>query len=110
MIKRVSLVWKRPELDVAAFRRLWLGDHVEYAKALPGLREYVIDFVTDGPDGCPAGIATVRFSDRQALDAAFELPGLRDDLARTRAEFAQSVQPLFVEECVVLEAGRGVSG
>jgi hypothetical protein len=31
MIKRISLVWKRPELSDVEFRRIWLGEHVEYA-------------------------------------------------------------------------------
>ena len=57
MIKRTSLVWKRPGLSAAAFRDRWLGEHVAYAKQLPGLEQYVIDFITEGPEGSPAGIA-----------------------------------------------------
>ena len=53
MIKRISLVWKRPELSDTQFRRIWLGEHVEYAKQLPGVREYTIDFVTAAPEGAP---------------------------------------------------------
>jgi uncharacterized protein (TIGR02118 family) len=108
MIKRTSLVWKRPELSDAEFRRLWLGEHVEYAKQLPGLREYTIDFVTDALIGAPSGIATVRFDSRAALDAAFNTPNLKDNLMRTREQFAQTVQVMIVEEHVVVprEPGR----
>jgi hypothetical protein len=102
MIKRTSLVWKRPELTNAEFRRLWLGDHATHARRLSCLREYVIDFVTEGPADGPAGIATARFDSRAALDAAFGDPALKDDLLRTREEFATSVQLLFVDEEVVL--------
>ena len=98
MIKRVSLVWKRPELSHAEFRELWLGEHVQHAKRLVGLREYIIDFVTDGPAEGPAGIATLRFDSRKALDAAFADSQLAQDLLRTRNTFAQSVQVFLVDE------------
>lgn len=102
MIKRTSFVWKRPELSDAEFRRLWLGEHVEYAKQLSGLREYVIDFVTDAPSGAPSGIATLRFDSREALDAAFSDPRLKENLLRTREQFAHSVQVMMVDEHVVV--------
>jgi uncharacterized protein (TIGR02118 family) len=102
MTKRISLVWKRPEITDAEFRRLWLGEHVDYAKKLVGLREYVIDFATEAPDGAPSGIATLRFDTRDALDAAFNVPKLREDLFRTREQFAQRVQVIYVDEHVVM--------
>jgi uncharacterized protein (TIGR02118 family) len=102
MIKRTSFVWKRPELSDAEFRRLWLGEHVQYAKQLSGLCEYVIDFVTDAPSGAPSGIATLRFDSREALDAAFSDSRLQESLLRTREQFAESVQVMLVEEQVVV--------
>ena len=104
-MKRISLVWKRPELSDAGFRELWLGEHVALAKQLPGLREYVIDIVMDGPEGAPAGIAMVRFDSRRALDRALQDPALKANLLRTRGDFAESVQTLFVEEHVIV-SGR----
>ncbi len=108
MIKRVSLVWKRRGLTEAEFRQLWLGEHVDYAKQLPGLRAYSIDFVTEGPDEAPAAIATLRFDSRQALDAAFSVPHIKDNLMRTREQFAESVQVMIVEECAIVPHGTGV--
>jgi uncharacterized protein (TIGR02118 family) len=102
MIKRISLVWKRPELSDADFRRLWLGEHVNYAKRLPGVREYTIDFVTEGVSGAPAGIATLRFDSREALDAAFSDPLLNDHLRRTREAFAEIVHVVIVHENIVI--------
>ena len=104
MIKRVSLVWKRPELSDADFRRTWLGEHVEYAKRLPGVREYTIDFLTDPPEDAPDAIATLRFDSREALDAAFSDPHLKDNLTRTREQFASKVQVMIVDERVVIPA------
>ncbi len=111
MFKRVTLVRKLPHLTSGQFEQAWLGEHIEYAKRLPGLREYVIDLVTLGPPGSPDGIATVRFDTREACDAAFATPGLREDLPRTRNEFADSVDVLFVDERVIAQdrsQGRGV--
>ena len=98
MIKRISLVWKRPELSDEEFRRLWLGEHVLYAKRLPALREYVIDFAVERLPGAPDGIATVRFDSREALDRAFGDPLLSAELSRTREGFARAVQVLIVDE------------
>ena len=98
MIKRTSLVWKRGELTDAEFRRLWLGEHVAYAKQLPGVLEYTIDFVTEGPEGAPSAIATLLFASREALEAAFGIPELKENLMRTREQFASRVQVMIVEE------------
>lgn len=104
MIKRTSLVWKRPELSDAEFRRRWLGEHIVYAKQLPGLREYVIDFVADAAPGEPNGIATLRFDSREALDTAFAIPHIKEGLLRTREQFAQRVQVMIVDEHTVVPA------
>jgi len=104
MIKRVSLVWKRPELSVEEFQRRWMGEHVQYAKRLPGVREYVIDFINDGCAEGPHGIATLRFDSREALDAAFAVVQLKADLMRTRETFAAAVQVMIVDEHVVVGA------
>src|SRR5437868_4051701 len=79
-------------------RRIWLGDHVEYANQLPGVREYVIDFVTDAPKNAPSAIATLRFDTREALEAAFGDPYLKENLTRTREQFAEDVQVVIVNE------------
>ena len=107
MIKRISLVWKHPELSDAEFRRLWLGEHVAYAKQLPGVREYTIDFVTDAPEGAPSAMATLRFDSREALEAAFNIPHLKEGLMRTREEFAKAVQVMIVDENSVVARHSG---
>jgi uncharacterized protein (TIGR02118 family) len=107
MIKRTSLVWKRPELSDAEFRRIWLGEHVAYAKQLPGVREYTIDFVTEGIIGGPSAIATLRFDSRESLDAAFNVPDLKANLMRTREQFAAAVQVMIVDEHTVIRNSTG---
>jgi uncharacterized protein (TIGR02118 family) len=107
MIKRTSLVWKRQELSDAEFRQLWLGEHVDYAKQLPGVREYTIDFVSDPPESAPSAIATLRFDSREALEAAFSIPDLKESLIRTREQFAREVQVMIVDECVIVARHSG---
>ena len=107
MIKRISLVWKRRGMTDDEFRRIWLGEHVEYAKQLPGLRVYNIDFVTEGAGEGPSAIATLRFDSRQALDAAFSVPYIKENLTRTREQFAESVQVMIVDEVLVVPESSG---
>ena len=107
MIKRISLVWKRAELSDAEFRRIWLGEHVDYAKQLPGVREYTIDFVTDAPEGAPSAMATLRFDSHEALEAAFSIPQVKEGLMRTRKQFAEVVQVMIVDEYSVVARHLG---
>src|SRR5579862_8547851 len=102
MIKRMSLVWKRAELTDLEFRRIWLGEHAAYARQLPGVREYTIDFVTDGPDDGPSAVATLRFDSQEALEAAFSLPQLQENLMRSREQFAEKVLVMIVDEHTVV--------
>ncbi len=101
MFKRITVVRKRPHLTSSQFEEAWLGEHIEYARRLPGLREYVINLVTAGPPGAPDGLATVRFDTRDACEAAFATPWLSEGLLRTREEFAERADVLFVDERVI---------
>jgi len=101
MIKRVSLIWKRPHLSAEEFRELWLGEHAAQAHSLVGAREYVIDFVENPAPGEPDGIATLRFDDRAAVERAFSDKKLIDELIRTRTEFAERTQVFLVDEVEV---------
>jgi len=102
LIKRTSLVWKRPGLSDLAFRTLWLGEHAELAKRLEGVRQYVVDFIPDAPVDLPSGIAVLRFDSHADLDRAFADEDLRGRLMETRAAFAARVEVFVVDECVVV--------
>ena len=104
MIRRLSLVRKRPELSREEFLARWTGEHVEIAKRLPGLRGYVIN-VLDGPGAPYDGIAVTTFDSREDAERAFADPELADGLARTRDDFAASVEVFFAEEHVIVEEG-----
>ena len=104
MIRRFSLVRKRPELSPEEFLARWTGEHVEIAKQLPGLRGYVIHLL-DGEAPPYDGIAITSFDSREDAERAFADPALADGLARTRDEFAAEVEVYFAEEHVIVEEG-----
>ena len=105
MIRRFSLVRKRPELSRDEFLDRWTGEHVELAKRLAGLRGYVIQ-ILDGPSPPYDGIAVTTFATREDAERAFADPELADGLARTRDDFAASVEVFFAEEHVIVEEER----
>jgi uncharacterized protein (TIGR02118 family) len=105
VIRRFSLVRKRPELSREEFLERWTGEHVEIAKRLPGLRGYAIH-ILDGESPPYDGIAITTFDSREDAERAFAIPELAEGLARTRDEFAASVEVYFTEEHVVVEEGK----
>jgi uncharacterized protein (TIGR02118 family) len=102
VIRRLSLVRRRPELTRAEFLDRWTGEHVEIAKRLPGLRGYVIH-ILDGDAPPFDGIAVTTFDSREEAERAFADPELADGLRRTRDEFAASVEVYFVEEHIIVQ-------
>ena len=102
MIRRYSLVRKRPELTRDQFLAAWTGEHVELAKRLPGLRGYVIH-ILDGEAPPYDGIAVTTFDSRADAERAFADPELAPGLARTRDEFAASVEVYFAEEHTIVQ-------
>jgi uncharacterized protein (TIGR02118 family) len=102
VIRRLSLVRKRPELTRDEFLARWAGEHVEIAKQLRGLRGYVIH-ILDGDAPPFDGIAVTSFDSREDAERAFADPALADGLRRTRDEFAASVEVYFVEEHIIVQ-------
>jgi len=102
VIRRFSLVRKRPELSREEFLERWTGEHVEIAKLLPGLKGYSIH-ILDGESPPYDGIAITTFDSREDADRAFADPELAAGLARTRDDFATSVEVYFSEEHIVVE-------
>ena len=105
MISRFSLVRKRPELSREEFVERWTAEHVDFARRLPGLRGYTIH-ILDGEAPPYDGIAITTFDSREDADRAFADPELAAGLARTRDDFAESVEVYFSEEHVVVEEGE----
>jgi uncharacterized protein (TIGR02118 family) len=105
VIRRFSLVRKRPELSQDEFLERWTGEHVEIARRLRGLRGYVIH-ILDGDERPYDGIAITTFDSREDAERAFADSELAEGLARTREDFAASVEVYFAEEHVIVEEGK----
>ena len=105
MIRRFSLVKRRPELSRDEFLARWTGEHADIAKQLPGLRGYVIH-ILDGDDPPYDGIAITTFDSLEDAERAFGDPDLAAGLGRTRDDFAASVEVYFAHEHVVVKEER----
>lgn len=76
MLKFMVVLHKRPDLTREEFRRHLQEIHGPLAKALPGVRRYIQNFVCPDPKRAPAWDAIVElyFDDWPSMEAAWESP------------------------------------
>ncbi|NKB56640.1 MAG: EthD family reductase [Alphaproteobacteria bacterium] len=82
MIKRISILTRKPEFTPEAFRKHWLEIHGPLARKVPGIRRYVQNHITEAvrhPDLPPStqqvdGIVEMLFDDREAMETALTSP------------------------------------
>jgi uncharacterized protein (TIGR02118 family) len=107
MLKFMVVIYRKPGLTEAEFRRHLQQVHGPLAKQLPGLKKYVQNFVSDDSKRESPGwdaIVELFFESRAAMDAAWESP---------QGKASDADLPLFVdmsrttwsvvEETIVLE-------
>jgi uncharacterized protein (TIGR02118 family) len=109
MIKLLSIIQRKPGMDVEAFQEHWRAKHAPIVMRLPGLRRYIQShtLLSGYRSRTPVadGIAELWFDDTAALR---ELNG-SEALAAVRADEARFIdvhthQQLFVDEHVVKDA------
>lgn len=77
MLKRMTMLTRRDDLDRAAFSLYWRTRHAEIARAMPGVRRYLQNHVLASrgmPQPCPLacdGIVELWFNDQEAMERAF---------------------------------------
>ena len=100
MIKRVSLVRRKPEMTREAFIAHWMGPHAEIVKQLPGLRGLRFGVVQrwTPDDAAWDGIGELWFDSIEAADKAFAAEPHATRLKADRAKFLGEAQAAFVEE------------
>jgi uncharacterized protein (TIGR02118 family) len=100
MIKRVSLVRRKPEMTREAFIAHWMGPHAEIVKQLPGLRGLRFGVVQrwTPDDAAWDGIGELWFDSIEAADKAFAAEPHASRLKADRAKFLGEAQAAFVEE------------
>jgi len=109
MIKRISLLVRKPELTHAQFVKHWVEVHAPLAHAVPGLRRYVQCHIREEqrrPD-IPSldlevdGIAELWYDDREAMVRSLASPEART-LQADGALFIGRIKTFTVEEKVVI--------
>jgi uncharacterized protein (TIGR02118 family) len=99
MIKRVSLVRRRPGMSFEEFRRYWLNEHATLSSQIPTLERYVINVVDHErcPDAEWDGFSELWFASEEALKRGYE-GALADSIRVDDANFIGAASVLIVEE------------
>jgi uncharacterized protein (TIGR02118 family) len=102
MIKRVSLIRRRPGMTFEEFRRYWLNEHATLSSRVSTLRKYVINVVDREhcPDAEWDGFSELWFDNIDALKQAYEGP-FAEAIRADDANFIGAASVLFVEEHIV---------
>lgn len=112
MLKRLSFLVKRDDMNAEEFGRYWLGPHVSIIKDMPNVIDYSVTiFATSGAivtasDGRPVdGFATLVFATEADMAAAYASPaGVA--AAADLSNFAKSVSRVVVDETVFRTAAK----
>lgn len=102
MIKRVSMVRRRPDLSHEDFVAYWLGPHAEIAREMPGALGYVVNVADDPDEAGWDGFAEVWFESREAADTAFASEPFASRIKADRPKFVGEQVIFFVNETAVL--------
>ncbi len=100
MIKRISLVRRKPGLTREQFLAHWMGPHAEIVRRLPGLRGLRFGAVRRwSPEEAGwDGVGEIWFDDIAAAEAAFKAEPHLSLLVEDRRKFLGEAQWCFVEE------------
>jgi len=103
MLKVISLLKRKEELSLEAFRRWALEEHPELGKKLPGIRHYRMSVVLeDNPDLPYHAVSEFWFDDNEARLAAFGTPEGKA-AAEDAAAHCASRTHLLTEEKILIE-------
>lgn len=109
MIKRISILTRKPEFTPEAFRKHWLEIHGPLAQKVPGILRYVQNHITEAvhhPDLPPStqkidGIVEMHFEDRAAMDTALSSPEAKA-MFNDGTLFIETVTSFVVDPKVVI--------
>ena len=100
MIKRVSLVRRKPGLTHEEFVAHWTGAHADIVRQLPGIRGLRFGIVRSWspPEAAWDGVGEVWFDSIDSANAAFATEPYLSMLVEDRRLFMAEAQSCFVEE------------
>lgn len=110
MIKRISLLTRKPGMSRKEFNAYWLDVHGPFVTKLPNVIRYVQNHIVDDahrhdlPTGGQDvdGFVEFWFEDVESMDAAFASPEAKQAFA-DGAKFIQSVTTFVIEEHTVIQ-------
>jgi len=112
MIKRMTMLARREDRSLDAFRRHWLHEHVKIVTRMPHLHGYIQNHVVDRliadigePHFDIDGIPELWFVDEAAKNAALQSPAARE-LPVDETNFVRGITIFAIDEHVV-RAGAG---
>ncbi len=99
MFKLIVLLKKNNSLNSEQFASYWLRTHAPIAKAMPGLRKYVVNVVKPPPNRDPEydGVVELWFDDVDSMKKAFSSAEGHATQKDTE-NFAQKLTTLFIDE------------
>ncbi len=108
MIKRISLVRRKPGMSHEDFLAHWMGPHADIVRGFPGLRGLRFGAVTRWhPEEAPwDGVGEIWFDSVEAAEAAFRAEPHISRLIADRALFLGEAQWCFVEEHTAVRRRR----
>lgn len=109
MIKRISLLTRKPEMSRKDFNKYWLEVHGPMVRTLPNVRQYIQNHIVDDahrhdlPTGGQAvdGIVEFWFDNVEDMDACFATPEAKACFA-DGAKFIETVTTYVIEEHKVI--------
>ena len=103
MIKRVSLVKRKPGMSLDEFHAHWMGEHMEIVRQIKNLRGLRFNPVLEaGPDREWDGIGELWFDSIEDARAAFDTEPIKSLLHEDRLKFLGGNQVYFVAERTVI--------
>lgn len=109
MIKSLSLLTRKPELTVEAFRKVWLEDHAPMVRSVPEVRRYVLSFPLAEPTRpdvptpevrCDA-IAELWYDDMASLQKAAASAAMKR-VTDNGAKYLGSIKTFVMEEVAII--------
>jgi uncharacterized protein (TIGR02118 family) len=104
MVKRVSLLRRRPGLSREEFLKHWAGPHVEIVRQVPGVRGIRLGVVESWtpPEAAWDGVGEVWFGSAEAAQQAFATEPYASMLVEDRKLFLGEAQSCLVVERTIV--------
>lgn len=102
MLKIISLLKRKEDISLEAFRKWALEEHPELGKKLPGMRHYRMSVVLEDNPALPAdAVSEMWFDDMDARNAAFGADAGKSAAADASAHCSSRMHLLTEEKILI---------